>query len=547
MVKSKKLKDSFFIILFFVSTLYTFSLGNLYYLTTKGPDYNFYKPYFDYFLKDQNSTGIEQGLLYYFTNSLLIYSNSEIVSSANATEYFSNMIQLGNFIFYFIGLAGLGIFLKDKKFKTKNIFFTLTMINFFPPALEFRLMFKPEVLIFSCLIWSIVFLEKYLKEKNILFLLFTVPPLAIVFSTKANLALMVFLYLMFIYLNKIFNTNKSNFYKSLAVFLIFFVALSYENYQANELLIFQHQSPEEFLGSAELGYLYNLDINNLISNPFRNSQKDSYIGVLLLDTFDDYFGNFWTDDSSVFFHDRTNIINNRFIPFIGMFFTLIFYFAVFSKIIKKDKYRKFYVMPFYGILVQMGLSQFIQYDPSNGDVAKTYYYSFFLIIVFSILISELIKRNFIISVVSGLIFILIVIHIIGFPKEENNERDYLLEFNNEVSILCTVNNIIFTNIDSECAPKEDLFCKYNFATIEKVIIKNSEFNFEKFDNGGNFSELSKNGEIIAPKNYTECLELIKKGYSPSKKYNLTNIPYLNVLNFLLFLFCIIYYLKIRKV
>ena len=547
MVKSKKIKDSFFIILFFVSTLYTFSLGNLYYLTTKGPDYNFYKPYFDYFLKDQNSTGIEQGLLYYFTNSLLIYSNSEIVSSANATEYFSNMIQLGNFIFYFIGLAGLGIFLKDKKFKTKNIFFTLTMINFFPPALEFRLMFKPEVLIFSCLIWSIVFLEKYLKEKNILFLLFTVPPLAIVFSTKANLALMVFLYLMFIYLNKIFNINKSNFYKSVGVFLIFFIGLSYENYQANELLIFQHQSPEEFLGSAELSYLYNLDINSLISNPFRDSQRDSYIGVLLLDTFDDYFGNFWTDDSSVFFHDRTQIIDNRLIPFTGIFLTLIFYFAVFLKIINKDKYRKFYVMPFYGILVQMGLSQFIQYDPSNGDVAKTYYYSFFLIIVFLILISEIMKKYFNLSVVSGLIFILIFIHILGFPKEENNERAYLLEFNNESNILCDLNDFIFTNIDSQCSTKEYLFCEYNFATIEKVIIRNSEFNFEKFDSENIPIELSKNGEIIKAKNYTACLEFVNKGYSVPKKYTLTNIPYLNFLNFLIFIFSIFYYLKIRKV
>tara|TARA_B100001250_G_scaffold278176_1_gene240622 strand:- start:1730 stop:3373 length:1644 start_codon:yes stop_codon:yes gene_type:complete len=547
MVNSNKLKDSLFIVLFFISTLYTFSLGNLYYLTTKGPDYNFYKPYFDYFLINQNTTGIEQGLLYYFINSLLIYSNSEIVSSVNAAEYFSNSIQLGNFIFYLIGLLGLGIFLKDKKFKTRNIFFALTMVNFFPPAFEFRLMFKPEVLIFSCLIWAIVFLEKYLKERNILYLLFTVPPLAVIFTTKANLALMVFLYLMFIYLNKIFNINKSNFYKSVVVFLIFFIGLSYENYQANELLIFQHQSPEEFLGSAELSYLYNLDINSLISNPFRDSQRDSYIGVLLLDTFDDYFGNFWTDDSSVFFHDRTQIINNRLIPFTGIFLTLIFYFAVFLKIINKDKYRKFYVMPFYGILVQMGLSQFIQYDPRNGDVAKTYYYSFFLIIVFSILISEIMKKYFNLSVVSGLIFILIFIHILGFPKEENNERAYLLEFNNESNILCNLNDFIFTNIDSQCSTKEYLFCEYNFATIEKVIIRNSEFNFEKFDSENIPIELSKNGEIIKARNYTACLEFVNKGYSVPKKYTLTNIPYLNFLNFLIFIFSIIYYLKIRKV
>ena len=48
MVNSNKLKDSLFIVLFFISTLYTFSLGNLYYLTTKGPDYNFYKQTIEY-------------------------------------------------------------------------------------------------------------------------------------------------------------------------------------------------------------------------------------------------------------------------------------------------------------------------------------------------------------------------------------------------------------------------------------------------------------------------------------------------------------------
>ena len=166
-------------------------------------------------------------------------------------------------------------------------------------------------------------------------------------------------------------------------------------------------------------------------------------------------------------------------------------------------------MPFYGILVQMGLSQFIQYDPSNGDVAKTYYYSFFLIIVFSILISEIMKKYFNFSVVSGLIFILIFIHILGFPKEENNERDYLLEFNNEVNILCNLNNFIFTNIDSECSTKEYLFCEYNFDTIEKVIIKNSEFNYEKFDSENNFIELSKNGEIINTKKLYSLFRVCK--------------------------------------
>ena len=41
-----------------------------------------------------------------------------------------------------------------------------------------------------------------------------------------------------------------------------------------------------------------------------------------------------------------------------------------------------------------------------------------LIIVFSILISEIMKKYFNLSVVSGLIFILIFIHILGFQRRK---------------------------------------------------------------------------------------------------------------------------------
>ena len=47
------------------------------------------------------------------------------------------------------------------------------------------------------------------------------------------------------------------------------------------------------------------------ANSATAAENSNVSAAALLDTFDDYFGNFWTDDSSVFFHDRTQIINNR--------------------------------------------------------------------------------------------------------------------------------------------------------------------------------------------------------------------------------------------
>ena len=93
-------------LLFFLTTIYTFLVGQLYYLTTKGPDYAFYEPYFNYFFGKLPSTGVEQGLLYYFLNASIIIifppgfkillisfnntSTSEMFRKTNVIEQTSN-------------------------------------------------------------------------------------------------------------------------------------------------------------------------------------------------------------------------------------------------------------------------------------------------------------------------------------------------------------------------------------------------------------------------------------------------------------------------
>ena len=120
--------------------------------------------------------------------------------------------------------------------------------------------------------------------------------------------------------------------------------------------------------------------------------------------------------------------------------------------IKKNKNnRLIYLTPFIGIVIQMVVSQFTQYNPETGDVAKTYYYSFFLVIAFTLFAAELSKINFKILVTTGVAFAVLILHVYGFPKENDSDQEKYLNYNNQINILCEINNNL-------------LYCKYRLHT-----------------------------------------------------------------------------------
>ena len=541
MLKKIRIDEILLTILFLYTTFLSFVAGNLYYLSPKGPDFNYYKRYYDYFFGLVSTTNIEQGLLYYYLNSFLVSLRSEVVNKNNYIEFVSQAIQTTNLIFYLLGLLGVAVLLKMKNYQNRIILIVLILLNFFPQLYNARLFFKPEIVIFPMLVWTIVFIEAYLKKRKLMYLMFTVPPLAIIFTSKANLALMVFLYFSFTYLNKVYKFNRKNLTTVLLVFLIVFSILSFENYKENQLLIFEHVSPEEFTGKADLGYLVNLDINLLLDDPFRHSQKDSFIGVVLLDTFNDYFTISWNDDSSVYLYDSKNILNTKFKPYLSIMFTSIFYSLLIYFIFRNSKYKNFFIMPFFGIFVQMGLSQFTQYNPENGDVAKPYYYSFFLAISFAFLIAELLKKHFNISIVALFLFIILMLHILGFPKYENIEREKFISFNNEISPTCSLNNHLFKELDSDCVDYSDLNCDTLYDSLNKVIIVNSEFINKNYLNNDSVVNLIKNKETKEVKSYEECRILEIDGWLLSKKFVVEKTPIFNLLTFVLYVFSSIFF------
>ena len=65
-------------------------------------------------------------------------------------ELISQSIQLTNFFIYVFGLFGLYLFLVNKQFKKNQALLLILLLNFYPPMIALRLIFKlTEILIFA--------------------------------------------------------------------------------------------------------------------------------------------------------------------------------------------------------------------------------------------------------------------------------------------------------------------------------------------------------------------------------------------------------------
>lgn len=531
----EKTQNSFLFLVFLTTTYLSYIFGVLYYVSPTGPDYYYYEKYFKYFYGQVIRTDLEQGLLYYFSTSFVNVFRSEYLNSKNNLEFISNSIQTTNFIYYLMGVIGIGFLLKSLKFKTSIVLVVMTLLNFFPPLYEMRLYYKPEIIIFPTLVWSLIFLNNYIETQEVKYLILTIAPLSIIFTSKANTALMVGIYLCLFYLKRIYIINKKNFFTSFSLLALVVLLISVENYLANGLLLHQHNLPREFANKADLKFLYNLDIHSLYTNPFRHTQKNSFIGITLLDTFNDYFTISWNDDSSVFFLDSVKILSGKLKPFISVLLTTGMY-AVFSyKLLSKDKKKYYYAAPFIGIFLQMILSQFTGYNPETGDIAKTYYYAFLLVIPFSLLIAENLKKNFKVSIIIGLLFCIGMSHIIGFPKIENESRDDFVSFNNQVSIFCKINDFISISDKSNCLELRN-YCEFTYKPIRKIVIGNSEYYDQLIQIEIPDLQFYKDNNSANSTTFEKCEELIKNGWELQKINQVKNYPQANVA--VLIIFCI---------
>ena len=92
----------------FITSLFTsYFFGEIFYNSIDGTDFYRYFKYIEYFNGTVESPSLEQGLFYFwFISNFIEFSQSYYLP--DKWEYvYSTAIQLGNFVFYLLGLLGL--------------------------------------------------------------------------------------------------------------------------------------------------------------------------------------------------------------------------------------------------------------------------------------------------------------------------------------------------------------------------------------------------------------------------------------------------------
>jgi len=431
----RKLKLS--LVLFIISLLASFSIGNLYYLSTHSPDFLRYKTYIDFFMIKNSTVILEQGFVYFLFTSFFVYIRikdyffhsenllSEIGDKSNFSYFnltsleinYNLGIQEGNFILYLLGLIGFYKLLRLQKFSIEHILISFSILNFFPIVIQLRLSLKPEILAFSIFPWLLFSIEKYFKTKKFIYVVFSSIYFSLLFTTKASIGLMISIFLIIVYYQKLKKVDFKIIISALCLCLVLISPLMLESYKITGNSILNRISANEIYdqqkydNTAPISFIYKINFRELANKPISNYHADSLIGITLLDSFGDYFNLYWNQDYSLMKIDRKQFIKsntqNNFKfdsaqdtlyvpkkysfnfehlrPYMSFFLAVLFYGYILKKVYQKNEDYKFYLGPFVGVLVLL-LSSFgipeNNFNPDLGDTLKVFYYGFLISFVF---------------------------------------------------------------------------------------------------------------------------------------------------------------------
>lgn len=579
-LRDKKSLMSYIWLLF--TFVYSSYILNLYYLSTLSPDYSRYSKYLNYFNSEVEVINLEQGLAYFFLiyitkvflYNFITFDQLEEVYTFNDHEFFISLaIQTGNTLLYIIGIVGLYFLIMHFfSFESSSVILVLGMVNFLPQTIYLRATMKPEVLAFAVLPWILLAIEKFIITKQFKYLFLAVPALVLISTTKASIAAMVLAVLLFLYLEEI---RKLEIRRVLLLTIIFFLIFSivyFENYSAtNRSLLSRSDLQVEYEelnynNKAPVSFLYNFRPKNLLENPFKDSQSESWIGIVLTDTFDDYFNLYSNLDYSLLKSSRKefiqsgnnltfdNVSQTLTIPisfnldyarrYVSVLLTASFYFLLYKNR-NNRKIFKLTILPIFGILILLINSFGIpenNFDPEVGDTLKTFYYSFLFIISFSFLSVSLLTRVKNIFLRRVLIFLVsfLFLFILGFPKANNDFYDFSLNEHNSKTHSCLINRPILAissinNTEKTCRKRVNNFCSAYYSIENKFNANNSSVDLIDIENINLQSILYKGELKISVKNLTECEDAFFQGYRLKGIKNGSTIPIMNALVFILFL------------
>ena len=266
---------------------------------------------------------------------------------------------------------------------------------------------------------------------------------------------------------------------SLTLFLvILFSVVTIENNRSNGKNILDIQSGASLESNydfkAPKSIIYKTNLYKLFSSPVKHTHADSFIAITLLETSGDYFDLYWDNDATQFFKSRLKIFNfeqsneikfpkidleNKTITIfqqrstdiyiyetLALILSIILFVSLFSTLIIAPEYRIYLVAIFLGMAVILvhAITGYPKnnFDPLVGDTFKPLYYSFSLLFSFSFAIILCFEKK-IFKFRHLLVYCLLIVFILGFPKKDFSEIDGAFIQKIEHSTFCEVEKNIY--------------------------------------------------------------------------------------------------------
>ncbi len=487
-LNKKKLYIYFLFVVYLLSIIYVKETIFIFYNSTDSPDFIRYFKFLEFNVNVVTSTSSEQGFLFYDLHSLYFYLRNFNLTQEDFFVYLSKSIQELNSLLFVVGSLGLYKLLKLFKYSNIQILTSLIVLNFVPISIAQRIVFKPEILIFALLPWLIVSFELFCKSKKLIYLICSIPILIVIILQKGSSFAMISIFLTLFYLRRVIVSlriyRKSVFVLTVLMFILPLYLTFEENSKLNNQGLFNLQSgaasEAKYDHKGSWNLMYKTKPEELFFYPYKNEHSYSGINITLLDSFGDYFDIYWNNDSSYFSKDTLDIVTfkksittraplvdfnknqitfftqedeNNYYPrkLTSLLIAIYFYFNFFNYYRKVDRdEKKFFLLPFLGYLVIMihiifGFPE-NNFDPLVGDTLKPFYYSFFLLISISFIISKLSKTN-LRSMFLLILFIPTFLYIYGFPKNYSDESKDVLNQINSYSTFCTISYKLY-NFDN---------------------------------------------------------------------------------------------------
>ena len=493
----------------FLSLIWLKEINYLFYDIIESPDFKKYFVYFEHFFSN-NPTNHEHGLSYYYLQSL--YLNTFFSNQPNLDFALHKSVTDLNFYLFIIGLIGIYKLFKLFNFSNNSIALTLIFLNFFPPAISLRLVFKPEILAFSLFPWIIYLLEKFKITSQKIYLLMAIPLLVMTITLKGNILTIICLYLL-ISNYKIFSLlNFSTIMSLIFLLIILFTVVTIENNRSNGKNILDIQSGASLESNydfkAPKSIIYKTNLYELFTSPVKHNHADSFIAITLLETSGDYFDLYWDNDATQFFKSRLEIFkfeqsNEIKLPEInhqnktvtifqqrstdvylyetlGLILSIILFVTLIGTIVISPSYRIYIIAVLIGMAVILvhaitGLPK-NNFDPFVGDTFKPLYYSFTLLFSFSFAIVLCIEKK-IFKFHHLLLYCFLIIFILGFPKNDFSEIDSGFIQKIEHSIFCNIEKNIFLEDNSELV----VDCNPNYENMKSNEFFNNNLKHKPFN------------------------------------------------------------------